>query len=386
MAEKKNVSRRDFLHASVATSALVLGSGCGSDDESSSANGSGGQAGGGGSGGADAGAPDAGEDVAIPAGKTAVSFVHRENVEDSVRRAIALAGGIDDIQEGQTVFIKPNAVHPAATAPAIVTSNEVLAAIVRIVREKNPGRIIVGDRSARTFETSAVFSATGMEQAAMDAGADEVFAAPKPADAPDEWVMVQPDRYDEWWSGVGGVLAMKKALEADHLINVPTCKNHRWAVHSLALKNFIGAVGDESRDEMHYQAGEPDDLSRAIAILNQIYSPLINIIDALGALINGGPEGVLPDAVRTEPGLIIASRDRIAAEVGGLALMKVELGRTDVPTPDVMHDRMKNDRPWDHAQVVHGIERGLGVAGPDDVLLRFDDVSDAAAIEQIFRS
>ena len=60
---------------------------------------------------------DGGDDsgaVPIPEGMSAVAIVHREAIGDAVRRAIALAGGIDEIQPGQAVFIKPNAVSDRA--------------------------------------------------------------------------------------------------------------------------------------------------------------------------------------------------------------------------------------------------------------------------------
>ena len=38
--------------------------------------------------------------------------------------------------------------------------------------------------------------------------------------------------------------------------------------------------------------------TRDIAILNQAFAPLISILDARDALLNGGPEGTGDDAVR----------------------------------------------------------------------------------------
>jgi len=74
----------------------------------------------------------------------------------------------------------------------------VLAAVVRLVKQRNPGRIIVGDRSARTFpDTARVFQETGLGEAAMSAGADELYAGRSPTDAPDEWVLQKPPHFEE---------------------------------------------------------------------------------------------------------------------------------------------------------------------------------------------
>jgi uncharacterized protein (DUF362 family) len=327
--------------------------------------------------------------VPVPAGMAAVGVVGGDDVAAAVERAVALAGGINEIRPGQTVFIKPNAVHPVSASagfPAVTTSIAVLQAVIRLVRRRRPGKIIVGDRSARIFQSNFVFRLTGLKEAALAAGADEVYEAPRPDQDEAAWRMVQPPGWEETWREQGGILAMRKILEADHFIDLPVCKNHRWAVVSLSMKNLIGAIGDESRDPIHYTEGDPDRIGRDIAILNGAFRPLISIVDARAALINGGPEGVGTDRVTVSPGLIFASRDRVALDAAASSLIKFELGRTAVATPDPMHAYLTSTRAWGLPQIVHGIERGLGVAGADRVALRFEGARDAAGIEAVFRA
>lgn len=374
MGKRKGITRREFL-GTTAAGIAVYGVGCGSSDAPTAV--------------PPIGAADSGPDVpALEAGQSAVAIVGGTgNVEDAVRRAILLSGGLDEIQEGDTVFIKPNAVHPFVDdKPGVVTSSAVLSALIRIVRERKPGKITVGDRSSRGFTSKMAFEQSGMEEAALAAGADEVYPAPEPAKDPEAWVLLQPAKWDETWKDVGGILAMKRLLDADHVINVPVCKDHRWAMHSLALKNFIGGVGDDSREPMHYIVGDPDRLGRDIAILNQMFAPLLNLIDAWSAVVNGGPEGILGDQVVTSPKLIIAGRDRVAIDAMGVALLKYEQKGVTVADPDKAQEFLKANGPWKMPQIVHAIERGLGVAGPDKVVLRFDGVGPAEALEAIFRS
>lgn len=385
------ITRRRFIGT---TGAAALMAGCGGSDDG------------------DAGDPDAGsdprldagartdtdtdtepkEDLSIPEGKAAVGVVGGvtgpDAVEAAVRRAVALAGGLDAIQPGQTVFIKPNAVHPLVDGgPALVTSNAVLSAMITLVRERNPGKIIVGDRSARFFESDVVFEASGMGAAALAAGADEVYAAPKPSEAPDDWVLVQPPKWEETWEEAGGILVMKKILDADHLINMPVCKNHRWAVFSLALKNFIGGIGDDSRDPMHYTEGDPDRLSRDIVILNQPFQPLLNVLDAGSALLNGGPDGIFGDEVRADPGLILASRDRVALDVMGASILQHWITLTDIPKPDERHGFLTGLAPWKLPQIVAAQDLGIDLArAAADVLLRFDGVAEEAALTALFET
>lgn len=382
-SSRDQLSRRGFLRAGAAGVAAI-GVACGSDgapDEGTP--GAGGRA--------DAGPPAAAGDAAVGGGptpgKSAVAIVGAADVERAVRRAIELAGGIDAISAGQTVFIKPNVVHGSvAGMPGVITGFEVLGALVRLVKERG-ARVIVGDRSARQVGTSeAVFQRSGLTAAMLAAGADEVYPAPRPIDDPSAWVLVQPPRYEETWSTAGGILAMRKIVEADHLIDVPVCKNHRWAAFSLSMKNFIGAIGDDSRDLLHFQVGDANRLSRDIAILNQSFKPLICVLDALTAIVNGGPEGVGFDRVATTPRLVMASRDRVALDVAGMSLIKHELARTTVPAPDAMHAYNTATKIWSSHQIRHAVERGLGAAGPDDVELRFESVETAAALEAIYRA
>src|SRR5207253_382753 len=74
-----------------------------------------------------------------------VGIARGSNMEEAVRRAVALAGGMDFIKEGQTVLIKPN-VTGALKSPT-TTNPEVLYATIKLVAERGPKRIIVADRS-----------------------------------------------------------------------------------------------------------------------------------------------------------------------------------------------------------------------------------------------
>jgi uncharacterized protein (DUF362 family) len=362
-----SVTRRGFLEsAGAALGAAALGPAC--DGESKPGNGEG----------------DSGTSSGVP-----VSVVARTNLDEAVALAVELAGGLNAIQPGQTVFIKPNAVSDRALGTAGIRTNpEVLAAVVRLVKRRNPGRIIVGDRSARSFpDTDRVLRATGLRDAALAAGADEVYAARSPVEAPDEWLLLKPPHYEETWGAAGGLLAMRRIVEADHLINVPACKDHRYALFSMCMKNFVGAIGDATRGPLHFGSsisGNFGPIGRDIAVMNQMFSPLLNVLDATTALINGGPEGDAGDAVRTSPGLVCASPNRGALDALGVALLQLELSRTAVPVPDFAHAKLKELSPWRTPQIQNAAELGFGVSGPSAVTLLFDGVSDAAELQRLF--
>jgi uncharacterized protein (DUF362 family) len=316
-----------------------------------------------------------------------VAIVHRDDVESAVRRAIELAGGLRDIGPGKTVFIKPNAVYGPVSGLAIVTSLPVLTAVIKVVKERSPQRIVVGDRCAKQFATADVFAGLGLPQAALAAGADEVYAAPSPTVTPTDWVLMQPPFYEETWGTPGGVLCMRKILESDFLIDVPVLKNHRYAMYSLSMKIFMGGIGDSSRDLVHFNLGMDESrLGRDIAIFNQVFKPYMCVIDAWDALINGGPEGIT-NSVRATPRVILASKDRVAIDATGASILKLEVSRVKVPTPDQAYPLLSAPGgPWELPQLKGARSIGIGITGPDKATLLFDSVADATAIETIFRS
>ncbi len=314
-----------------------------------------------------------------------VSIVHRDDIAQAVQTAIDLAGGLDDIEPGQTVFIKPNVVHPFVNGPAITTNTEVIKAIVRICKAR--GAIVtVGDRSARQYNTTDALDGSGIRSAALEAGADVVYAALRPQEDPGAWVLLQPPRGEETWAHLGGVLAMRRIIEADHFINVPTCKNHRWAGYSLSMKAHMGSIGDDSRHPLHFTIGQPDRLARDLAIFNQLFEPRLNIIDAWDSLINGGPEGVGTDAVTVPSRLILAGRDRLALDAMAFSVIKLGRSRTPIPEPDQVAPFNDSHTPWTMPQITYGIEFGLGASSPAEVVLRFDNVADEAALTAVFQS
>ena len=130
------------------------------------------------------------------------------------------------------------------------------------------------------------------------------------------------------------------------------------------------------------------ELSRdGIAILNQMFHPLMSVLDGWDALISGGPDGGVlgPDGAWTTPRLIFASRDRIALDAAGVSMLKLELSRNTPPANDQAYRHLVGtDGPWSLPQFVHGIERGIGIPGPERARLLFDDVADAAEIARIF--
>ena len=174
-------------------------------------------------------------------------------------RAITLAGGLSDVRPGDSVFVKPNAVYAApAGLPGVITAPAFVSALVSVLKDLG-ARVTVGDRSARGFGlTENVFRTTGLRDQALAGGADEVYPAPSPIEFPDAWVLVQPPHWEESWSQDGGILAMRKIVESDHLVIAPT-----------QLCNWLLAAIDREADAA--RAGRPSGIVPIVVVEPRIF-------------------------------------------------------------------------------------------------------------------
>lgn len=265
-------------------------------------------------------------------GKAFVCIVRGKDIMEMVREAVSLIGGFEKIDvKGKTVLVKPNVVsgepNPATTNP------EVVRAVVKLLKEHGAEKIIVGDMSAMlTLSTKRNMERTGIKKAAEEEGAQVVYFEDH------DWVEVELPgaRY------ISKVYVTEWMFNVDRIINLPVIKTHRSASYSICLKNFIGATHLKFRpyliDTAHWE--------ELIAEMNIAYQPHLNIVDGTRIMIEGGPwEGTNADT-----NLIIASGDRVAADIAGLEIIKGYGKWRMVTEKDV----------WEQKQIKRAVELGLG--------------------------
>ena len=95
-------------------------------------------------------------------------------------------------------------------------------------------------------------------------------------------------------------------LEADCLINIPVAKHHGGATLSLSMKNWMGAIDNNTRRAWHRQG-----LHQCIADFSTFLKPTLVVIDATRIMLDHGPQG--PGKL-AHPHEIILSRDPVAAD------------------------------------------------------------------------
>ncbi|MEW6324726.1 MAG: DUF362 domain-containing protein [Nitrospirota bacterium] len=265
-------------------------------------------------------------------GKAVVSLVGGADADAMVREAVRLLGGLGRLAvRGKTVLIKPNVV--SGDPPPVTTSPAVVAGVVRLFRDAGAGRVIVGDMSGLVrLPTNKNLERTGIARAARDAGA-EVIDFDRA-----EWIELKPP--GAWLTR--SIHVAKPVYDADLLINLPVVKTHRNAAYSICLKNLVGVTHPRYRP---YRVN-PDKWEEVIAEINLAAHPVLNIVDATTIMVADGPW----KGPSEETNLIIASGDRIAADVVGLALLK-------------HFDRWEPVRKlgvWEQRQITHAQFLGLG--------------------------
>ena len=270
-------------------------------------------------------------------GKTLVGLAGGGRVDEMVREAVSLIGGLKRTGvDGKTVLVKPNVV---SGEPAPGTTNpEVVRAVVELLYDEGASKVIVGDMSALlTLSTKRNFRKTGIQKAAEAAGAEVVYFEDH------EWVEVElPNaRY------IKHVYVTRWIYDVDLVINLPVIKTHSSASYTICLKNFIGCTHLKQRpyliDSKHWE--------ELISDMNLAYQPHLNIVDGTQSMIEGGPwEGIAADT-----NLIIASGNRVAADIVGLGIIK-SFDRWPMVTE-------KN--VWEQRQIKHAGQLGFGLNKED---------------------
>lgn len=257
----------------------------------------------------------------------------QDNLKESVRQAVDALGGLAKvIRPGDQVLLKPNLntadPPPASTDPALV------AAAVQLLYEAGAAQVTLADSGMFRLKTRQVMEESGVGAAAEAAGARLL-----PLDEGEFEDVKIEGRY------LRRIGLAKAALESTKLVYLCCLKTHRWATFTMSLKLAVGFTrpGDRLK-KLHLTH-----LQEKIAELNTAVHPDLVIMDARRAFISGGPaQGEL-----REPGLILASADRVALDVEGIKILQ------SYPGCNLDKD------PWSYPQIRRAVALGLGANNKD---------------------
>ena len=312
-----------------------------------------------------------------PTGDIEVGMVKGGGIEEMVNRAIELAGGLDEIRNGDTVAIKPNLTTGYTLETRVTTHPEVLRAVIRAAKARTAAQNITVVEASSYMDPSTleVAQKVGVYDVVVSEGVNFL------AWEDEEYVeaAISDFRHISWLLEIPESLTDSRF---DHFINVPMLKNHDAISNSNAdytccIKNHVGVLSREKRTSGGGSGIHTKDLGEKIAELNlSVPVHTMNVVDALSVILSGGPAST--DMQYTDPGLILACKDRVACDSVGLAVLRHYAAQMGVKRPYV------DKSVWQQAQIVRAQELNLGrykenisvasegVDNIDDILAKWD--------------
>lgn len=243
----------------------------------------------------------------------------RVSIADSFDVATAINGALDKIEGlsellvGRHVAIKPNETWASPDDLTACTQADTLRAVIRYVKAYYPKKITVSGGSG-AGETGEIFALLGIDRVIEDEKV-EFFDHNRPPftkvnlyHGPQKDVMVNGHIFDY-----------------DTIISLAQHKAHHIATVTLTMKNIAMSfpAGDyygHPRSKRLHAHGFFEDMHGFIAGMCQRFRPALGLIVGHPAMTGTGPIG----GHTFESGLVIASKDFVAADSVGAAILGYE--------------------------------------------------------------
>ncbi len=271
-----------------------------------------------------------------------VTLIETDSRKVGVGESLKAMGGKG--VKNKDVLIKPN-FNTADPTPGS-THNDTLIEMVDQIWKMGAKSISVGERSYPL--TREVMEKKGIIPALKDKDVrildfDELSEA--------DWVAFHPEN-SHWKTGFR---IARPIVEAECLISTCCLKTHQFGgVFTLSLKLHVGVVptsrnGFSYMSELHQSPYKQE----MIAEINQPFSPDLILLDGIDAFVDGGPA----TGQRAKGNLFLCSRDRVAIDAVGVAVLK-HLGSN----PNIMTRKIFEQR-----QIARAAELGIGVTSAADI-------------------
>lgn len=264
----------------------------------------------------------------------------------AIKESVDLIGGFRKaLNPGDRVFIKPN-YNSADPLPA-ATDISFLVAVVELLRDEGIADLTVGERSGwPALPTSGVLEKMGVFAAGREMGFRVISFDEGP------WMEVELGEKARWWNGK---VAFHKSLkEFDKFVYLPCMKTHFLARVTGSLKLNVGMTHPAEMPYMHadFRGGKPEEpMYLKMLELGLPVGPDLIIMDGRKAFVTKGPvKGEL-----VEPGVILASGDRIALDVESVKILQQYPRDNKIQMP-----------VWEMPEIQRAVELGLGVSSEAD--------------------
>ena len=251
---------------------------------------------------------------------------------------------------GKRVALKAN-FNSADPFPAS-THPDMLRAIVEVLKKTRVAGITLAERSGMGT-TRRVLEELGVFELGERLGFDVVVSDDL---GKGDWVRF--DRDGTHW--LKGFCIAKCFVDADVVVQTCCLKTHRFGGHfTLSLKNSVGLVAKRVPGEIYdymWELHTSPFQRQMIAEINQRYNVDVVVMDGIRAFIDGGPErGEL-----VEPNLLLASRDRVALDAVGVAVLRIYCAKGNTG----------KGRVFQLEQISRAAELGVGVTSAKEIRLK----------------
>lgn len=241
-----------------------------------------------------------------------VSLVKYEKPLESVRKAMDLAKGLEGINPGMKVFIKPNIVFWSRHVPipkwGVITTSRVMEDLIVLLKEKGIDDITIGEGIVTEDIKDKLTAPDAWEKLGYNKLKERYGI--KVYD-----ILDRP--FEKLDLGLEfPVYFNSDALKSDFIIDVPVLKTHAQAVVSLGIKNLKGLMNIPTRKNFH-SADPVKNLDYNIARLPDIIPPSLTVIDGIYTL----ERGPAIDGKARRSDILVVSRDMLSADMIGAKLL-----------------------------------------------------------------
>ena len=250
--------------------------------------------------------------------RVAITKTNR-GIKEALRESLDGIGGLNKfIQEGETVFVKPNLTGDQEPSTGAVTNPEVVKALVQLIYEKNPKKVYLGDSPSWGFNAEKVYEVSGTRRVAEETGC----------------TLVNLDRDKKVECAIPNGWRLKKIpvaktiLDCDKLISVPVMKTHMQSIVTLGIKNMNGVLPLKSKTILHdlEPAKGYSGLDIGISDLHKLIQAHLTIVDGTIGMEGRGPF----DGDPLKMDLILAGENPVLVDAAGATLMGFD--PEEVPT------------------------------------------------------
>jgi len=287
------------------------------------------------------------ENVYTRDGKALVSIVSTSDrqLKQAIKQAVDMIGGVRQaLHPEDRVLLKANFnsddPYPASSDLGF------LGAVVELLREEGITDLTLGERSGWPWMPTAHV----LEEMGVFKFAEEIDLPVIDFDS-GPWMDVKLGPESKWWTKAGYHQSLKSF---DKIVFLPCMKHHFLARFTMSLKLIVGVTHPVDMQYMHadHRLGKTDEpMDMKMIELSLALGPDLIIMDGRKSFVTDGPaEGEV-----VEPGVIMASGDRIAIDVEGVKILQ-----------SYPRDNLIKMPVWEMPLIKRAIELGLGVSGEAD--------------------